>query len=100
MEVDDHITGLAAPIEQLVDGRERLHRPLQRPERKRGAAGKYERSQRVRRSPDRPHDHCEQQPEGGEHRDSGAHDQKRVQGGCLLRLLRGQAPVDDEPALV
>ena len=39
VQVDDHISSLAAPVEELVDGRERLHRSLQRPERERSAAG-------------------------------------------------------------
>ena len=100
MQVDDHIAGLTASLEQFVDGRERLHRSLQRPERERGAAGEHERPQGAARAPNRPDDHCEQQPEGREHRDPGAHDQERVQRCRLFRLLRCQAPVDDESTLV
>ena len=100
VQVDDHVAGLTAAVEQLVDGRERLYWALQRPERERAAAGERERPQDPAGAPDRPRDDREQQPEGREHRDSGTHDQERVQRGRLFRLLRRQAAVDDEPALV
>ena len=100
VQVDDHVAGLAAPVESLVHERHRLHRALQRPDRQRRAAREHERPQRALAPPDRPDDRHEQQPERREHRDPGAHDQERVERRGLLGLLRREAVVDDEPALV
>jgi len=100
VQIDDHVACLAAAVEQLVDGREGLYGPLQSPERERSAAGEHERSQHTVRAPHRADYHGQQQPEGREHRNARAHDQERMQRRSLLRLLRGQAAVDDEPTLV
>ena len=100
VEVHDHVAGLAALVEELVHGRERLHRPLQRPDRERCTPGEYEPPSRPGGAPDRADDDREQEPEGAEHRDPRAHDQERMQRRRLLRLLRCEAAADDEPSLV
>ena len=98
MEVDDHVPGFAAAVEQLVHRRHGLHGPLQRPDRECSAAGEDERAHRA--AAVGAHSTAEQQPEGAEHEDPAADDQRCVHCGRFLGLLRRQAPADDEAALV
>ncbi len=79
VEVDDHATRVAAAIQQVVHGGDGLHRPLQRPDGERGAAGEHEQARRPARAPEAADEDSEQQPEGREHRDSSGHDQIRME---------------------
>ena len=99
VQVDDHVAGVAAPVEQLVDGRERLHGPLERADRERTAPGQDERCHRAGRPPHRAGDEPEQHPEAREHRDPGAHDQERVQRRGRLGLLGRQPTGHHQVAL-
>ena len=100
MEVDDDVAGLPAAVEQLVHRRDRLHRPLERPDRERGAAREDERPHRATAPPHRADDDGQQEPERSEHRDPGAHDQERMERRRLLRLRRRHPLRDDEAPFV
>ena len=63
VEVDDHRTRIAAPVEEVVDRWKRLDRPLQRPDAERGAPRQHEAACRASRAEIRTRDEAEQKPE-------------------------------------
>ena len=101
VEVDDHGTRIAAPVEQLVHRRERLDRPLQRPDRECRAPRQHEAARRAAHAEIRTRDERASRSQNArEHRDARGHDQERMDRGRFLCLLRGQAAAYDEAALV
>jgi hypothetical protein len=95
VEVDDHRAGVSAPVEEIVHGGKRLNRSLKRSDGERRAARKNESPRRCSRTSIRASDEPEQQPEAGEHGDSGTHQQERMNRRRLLCLLGGEAAADD-----
>ena len=83
-----------------MNGRERLDGPLEGADRERRAAREHERPGGAPCAPVRPRDESEEEPEAGQHRDPGGHDQERMDSRRLLRLLRCESVVHDERALV
>ena len=70
MQVDDHGAGVASSVQQVVHGRERLDRPLERADGESRAACEHE-CRAGRGAPRGARDEPEQEPERGEHRDPG-----------------------------
>ena len=100
VQVDDHVAGLAAAVEQLVHRRKRLHRALQRPDGEGRRAGEHEPARRRTSAAIGADEQRKQQPERREHRDPARHGQPRVKRRRLLRLLRRQTAPDYQAPLV
>ncbi len=99
VEVDDHLTGVAAALEEPVHGRKRLHRALKRADSERRAAREREPAHGRRCSTEGADDESEQEPEAQQHRCARAHEEEWMESGRLLCLL-GCQPSMHEASLV
>ena len=101
VQVDDHVPGVPAAVEELVDGGKGLDRSLERAD----APTQYSRASTKARTgvpgmTKRTDKRREQEPERREHRDARSHDQEGVKPRCLFGLLGRQPVTHHEPPLV